>query len=124
MSRRSSTPHQGARLRHTPSMKRMRQPRMAPSRWTSIARTRSPRSWPVLCRLLPRRRELPTVRARFQNAYAPGEILGAGEWRGTPATVWRNVVFQPSSTGRFTIFLCCSRAAAWHRVDFIYVADT
>lgn len=35
---------------------------------------------------------LPTVRARFQNVYGPGEILGAGRWRGTPATVWRNVV--------------------------------
>jgi nucleoside-diphosphate-sugar epimerase len=34
---------------------------------------------------------LPTVRARFQNVYGPGEILGAGCWRGTPATVWRNV---------------------------------
>ena len=35
--------------------------------------------------------KLPTVRARFQNVYGPGEILGAGRWRGTPATVWRNV---------------------------------
>jgi nucleoside-diphosphate-sugar epimerase len=35
---------------------------------------------------------LPTVRARFQNVYGPGEILGAGKWRGTPATVWRNVI--------------------------------
>lgn len=35
---------------------------------------------------------LPVVRARFQNVYGPGEILGAGRWRGTPATVWRNVV--------------------------------
>ena len=34
---------------------------------------------------------LPTVRARFQNVYGPCEILGAGRWRGTPATVWRNV---------------------------------
>jgi UDP-glucose 4-epimerase len=34
---------------------------------------------------------LPFVRARFQNVYGPGEILGAGRWRGTPATVWRNV---------------------------------
>ena len=34
---------------------------------------------------------LPTVRARFQNVYGPREILGAGRWRGTPATVWRNV---------------------------------
>ncbi|MCE5279258.1 MAG: NAD-dependent epimerase/dehydratase family protein [Planctomycetaceae bacterium] len=35
---------------------------------------------------------LPVVKARFQNVYGPGEILGAGKWRGTPATVWRNVV--------------------------------
>ena len=35
---------------------------------------------------------LPVVRARFQNVYGPWEILGAGKWRGTPATVWRNVV--------------------------------
>jgi nucleoside-diphosphate-sugar epimerase len=34
---------------------------------------------------------LPVVIARFQNVYGPGEILGAGAWRGTPATVWRNV---------------------------------
>jgi UDP-glucose 4-epimerase len=34
---------------------------------------------------------LPVVRARFQNVYGPGEILGAGQWRGTPATVFRNV---------------------------------
>lgn len=34
---------------------------------------------------------LPTVRARFQNVYGPGEVLGAGAWRGTSATVWRNV---------------------------------
>lgn len=34
---------------------------------------------------------LPTVRARFQNVYGPGEVLGAGEWRGTVHTVWRNV---------------------------------
>lgn len=37
------------------------------------------------------RHGLPVVRARFQNVYGPGEILGAGQWRGTPATVWRNV---------------------------------
>ena len=39
-----------------------------------------------------RQHGVPTVRARFQNVYGPREILGAGEWRGTPATVWRNVV--------------------------------
>jgi nucleoside-diphosphate-sugar epimerase len=37
------------------------------------------------------RYQLPFVRARFQNVYGPGEILGAGCWRGTPHTVWRNV---------------------------------
>jgi nucleoside-diphosphate-sugar epimerase len=37
------------------------------------------------------RNGLPTVRARFQNVYGPGEVLGAGRWRGTPATIWRNV---------------------------------
>jgi nucleoside-diphosphate-sugar epimerase len=31
------------------------------------------------------------VKARFQNVYGPGEVLGAGRWRGTPNTVWRNV---------------------------------
>lgn len=35
--------------------------------------------------------ELPFVKARFQNVYGPREILGAGQWRGTPASVWRNV---------------------------------
>lgn len=34
----------------------------------------------------------PFVKARFQNVYGPGEILGAGVWRGTAHTVWRNVV--------------------------------
>ena len=35
--------------------------------------------------------DLPFVKARFQNVYGPREVLGAGSWRGTPATVWRNV---------------------------------
>lgn len=37
------------------------------------------------------RHGLPVVKARFQNIYGPREILGAGSWRGTPHTVWRNV---------------------------------
>ncbi|CAM8635643.1 WcaG Nucleoside-diphosphate-sugar epimerases [Comamonadaceae bacterium] len=37
------------------------------------------------------RYELPFVKARFSNAYGPREILGAGQWRGTLHTVWRNV---------------------------------
>ena len=38
-----------------------------------------------------RSHQLPFVKARFQNVYGPREILGAGQWRGTPHTVWRNV---------------------------------
>lgn len=38
------------------------------------------------------RYKLPFVKARFQNVYGPREILGAGRWRGTQHTVWRNVV--------------------------------
>lgn len=37
------------------------------------------------------RHKIPFIKARFQNVYGPREILGAGQWRGTPATVWRNV---------------------------------
>lgn len=38
------------------------------------------------------RYSLPFVKARFQNVYGPREILGAGNWRGTVHTVWRNVI--------------------------------
>jgi nucleoside-diphosphate-sugar epimerase len=37
------------------------------------------------------RHRIPAVKARFQNVYGAGEILGAGQWRGTDATIWRNV---------------------------------
>lgn len=37
------------------------------------------------------RHKLPFVKARFSNVYGPREILGAGQWRGTVHTVWRNV---------------------------------
>lgn len=36
--------------------------------------------------------KLPFVKARFQNVYGPGEILGAGIWRGTESSLWRNVI--------------------------------
>lgn len=39
-----------------------------------------------------KRHGLSTIRARFQNVYGPNEILGSGKWRGTYATVWRNVI--------------------------------
>jgi nucleoside-diphosphate-sugar epimerase len=65
---------------------------------------------------------LPVVRARFQNVYGPGEILGAGQWRGTPATVWRNV------TPTFIYQALKGRALPVENGgiatrDFIYVAD-
>ena len=65
---------------------------------------------------------LPTVRARFQNVYGPGEILGAGKWRGTPATVWRNV------TPTFIFKALNGEALPLENEgiatrDFIYVAD-
>lgn len=34
---------------------------------------------------------MPFVKARFQNVYGPREILGAGQWRGTVHSVFRNV---------------------------------
>lgn len=65
---------------------------------------------------------LPTVRARFQNVYGPGEILGAGRWRGTPATVWRNVTptFIWKALGNEPLPLENEGIATR---DFIYVED-
>lgn len=37
------------------------------------------------------RYKMPFVKARFQNVYGPGEVLGAGAWRGNANTIWRNV---------------------------------
>jgi UDP-glucose 4-epimerase len=65
---------------------------------------------------------LPTVRARFQNVYGPGEILGAGQWRGTPATVWRNVtpafVYRALKQMPLTV-----ENGGMATRDFIYVED-
>ncbi|MCH7534805.1 MAG: NAD-dependent epimerase/dehydratase family protein, partial [Bacteroidetes bacterium] len=65
---------------------------------------------------------LPTVRARFQNVYGPGEVLGAGEWRGTEHTVWRNVTpnFIYKSINKEKLPLFNSGDASR---DFIYVDD-
>ncbi|MFK7930583.1 MAG: NAD-dependent epimerase/dehydratase family protein [Myxococcota bacterium] len=69
-----------------------------------------------------RQNQVPTVRARFQNVYGPGEILGAGDWRGTPATVWRNVTptFIYKSMNEASLPLHNEGAATR---DFIYVDD-
>lgn len=65
---------------------------------------------------------LPTVRARFQNVYGPGEVLGAGQWRGTPATVWRNVTPTFIYKAIKNINLPLENAGVASR-DFIYVDD-
>lgn len=65
---------------------------------------------------------VPVVKARFQNVYGPGEILGAGRWRGTPATVWRNVTpsFIYRALNQMTLTLESEGKATR---DFIYVDD-
>jgi UDP-glucose 4-epimerase len=65
---------------------------------------------------------LPTVRARFQNVYGPGEILGAGQWRGTPATVWRNVTPAFVYRALKQLPLTVENGGVATR-DFIYVED-
>ena len=65
---------------------------------------------------------LPFVKARFQNVYGPGEILGAGQWRGTVNTVWRNVT--PTFVWRSMHYeaLPVENGGIATR-DFIYVED-
>jgi len=60
-------------------------------------------------------------RARFQNVYGPGEYLGAGVWRGTEATIWRNVtpsfIWQALNNEKLVV---TGQTAAR---DFIFVRD-
>lgn len=65
---------------------------------------------------------LPAVKARFQNVYGPGEILGAGKWRGTPATVWRNVTPTFIYRALMQMPLTIENEGIATR-DFIYVGD-
>lgn len=69
-----------------------------------------------------RQHGLPVVKARFQNVYGPGEILGAGRWRGTPATVWRNVTPTFIYRGLKRMALTLENQGAATR-DFIYVKE-
>jgi nucleoside-diphosphate-sugar epimerase len=66
--------------------------------------------------------QLPVVKARFQNVYGPGEILGAGRWRGTPATVWRNVTPTFVYRGLKGLPLTVENHGVATR-DFIFVHD-
>ncbi|MCZ6909417.1 MAG: NAD-dependent epimerase/dehydratase family protein [Rickettsia endosymbiont of Ixodes persulcatus] len=69
-----------------------------------------------------RQYKLPFVKARFQNVYGPGEILGAGQWRGTPHTIWRNVIpsFMFKALNKEALTL--EKEGLTTR-DFIYVDD-
>jgi len=62
------------------------------------------------------------VRIRFQNVYGPREILGAGIWRGTEHTIWRNVIptfIWKALHGQELEIFGEFRASR----DFIYVSD-
>ena len=65
---------------------------------------------------------MPFVKARFQNVYGPGEILGAGIWRGTVNTIWRNVIptFIWKSLKRESLILENNGDTSR---DFIYIDD-
>lgn len=65
---------------------------------------------------------MPFVKARFQNVYGPGEVLGAGQWRGTNDTIWRNVVpnFVWKSLNNEPLPI---QNGGQSTRDFIYVAD-
>jgi UDP-glucose 4-epimerase len=65
---------------------------------------------------------LPVVKARFQNVFGPREILGAGRWRGTPATVWRNVTPTFVYRGLKQMPLTVENKGLATR-DFIFVDD-
>ena len=68
------------------------------------------------------RRGLDVVRVRFQNAYGPREILGAGEWRGTEHTIWRNVIptfiWRAINNEDLTLY-----GAGESSRDFVFVED-
>lgn len=65
---------------------------------------------------------VPFIKARFQNVYGPREILGAGQWRGTPATVWRNVTPTFIWKSLHNEHLPLEKGGVATR-DFIYVDD-
>jgi len=67
------------------------------------------------------RHAVPFVKARFQNVYGPREVLGAGGWRGTYATVWRNVV--PTFVYRALKGLPLRIEGDGASRDFIFVED-
>lgn len=67
-------------------------------------------------------KKLKIVKARFQNVYGPGEVLGAGKWRGTSSTIWRNVIptFIYRALKKMPLYLENNGKSSR---DFIYVED-
>ena len=63
---------------------------------------------------------LDIIRLRFQNVYGPREILGAGNWRGTSESIWRNVT--PTLIWKCLNNLPIEVTSNASR-DFIYVED-
>ncbi|KTD61990.1 NAD-dependent epimerase/dehydratase family protein [Legionella spiritensis] len=68
------------------------------------------------------RYNMPFVKARFQNVYGPGEILGAGQWRGNANTIWRNVTPTFVFKALHNLALPLENNGIATR-DFIYVDD-
>lgn len=74
------------------------------------------------CLYYSKQHNLDVVRTRFQNIYGPREILGAGIWRGTENTIWRNVI--PTFIWRALNNLEISiYGNAETSRDFVYVED-
>jgi len=74
----------------------------------------------MYCQFYVKQFNLDIIRVRFQNVYGPREILGAGKWRGTEHTIWRNVIptfiWKALNNIDLDIFGSGSR-------DFVYVED-
>jgi nucleoside-diphosphate-sugar epimerase len=76
----------------------------------------------MYCLYYAKQQNLDVVRVRFQNVFGPREILGAGQWRGTINTIWRNVIptfiYKAINAIDFEIYgeVNASR-------DFTYVSD-
>jgi UDP-glucose 4-epimerase len=76
----------------------------------------------MYCLYYANQENLDVVRVRFQNVYGPREILGAGIWRGTNNTLWRNVIptFIYKALNNYDIDVYSGKHASR---DFTYVGD-
>jgi UDP-glucose 4-epimerase len=76
----------------------------------------------MYCLYYAKQQNLDVVRVRFQNVYGPREILGAGIWRGTENTIWRNAIptfiWKAIRNEEISIF-----GAGDATRDFVYVED-